>query len=69
MQLLASQDYVRGTFNAVTSKTAQRTLVNTILLVVASTILYGSAAFGYLLFYHNYLPDQVTSVPVHLQYG
>ncbi len=69
MQLLAPQDYVRGTYSVVTSKAAQRTLLNTVLLVIASTILYGFAAVGYILFYHNYLPDQVTTVPVHLQYG
>ncbi|KAK3945586.1 putative adipose-regulatory protein-domain-containing protein [Diplogelasinospora grovesii] len=59
----------RSTLRALTSKTAQRTLLNTVLITVASVVLYGFAVLGYLLFYHNYLPDQVTTVPVHLQYG
>ncbi|KAH8884670.1 hypothetical protein GQ53DRAFT_810735 [Thozetella sp. PMI_491] len=62
-------DYARGAYNTATSKSAQRTLLNTFLLVIASVILYGFAALAYLLFYHNYLPDQVTTIPVHLQYG
>ena len=60
---------LQGTYKAATSKAAQRTLLNTVLLATASAVLYGAAALGYVLFYHNYLPDQVTTVPVHLQYG
>ncbi|EOO03735.1 putative tubulin-tyrosine ligase protein [Phaeoacremonium minimum UCRPA7] len=62
-------EFARNTYDAVTSKKAQRTLVNTVLIVASSTILFGLAAIAYLLFYHNFLPDQVTTVPVHLQYG
>ncbi|KAJ9151249.1 Seipin [Pleurostoma richardsiae] len=62
-------DYVRATYNAATSKTAQRTLLNTILAAAASSVLFGLAAIAYLLFYHNYLPDQITTIPIHLQYG
>ncbi|CAN8098295.1 unnamed protein product [Discula destructiva] len=52
-----------------TSKTAQRTLITTILFGGVSAVLFGVACLGYLTFYHNYLPDQVTTVPMHLQYG
>ncbi|KAJ0110012.1 hypothetical protein J7T55_014814 [Diaporthe amygdali] len=73
-------EYVRGTYNATvdttsavynaaTSKTAQRTLLTTVLFAFLSSILFGFACVGYLAFYHEYLPDQVMTVPVHLQYG
>ncbi|PSR75451.1 putative adipose-regulatory protein-domain-containing protein [Coniella lustricola] len=52
-----------------TSKTTQRTALMTVFLGLASTVLFGFAAVAYLAFYHEYLPDQVTTVPVHLQYG
>ncbi|KAJ4393043.1 hypothetical protein N0V93_002249 [Gnomoniopsis smithogilvyi] len=54
---------------ALTSKTAQRTLVTTVLFSLVSVVLFAVACVGYLAFYHNYLPDQVVSLPVHLQYG
>lgn len=73
-------EYVRGTYNstvdtasavynAATSKTAQRTLLTTVLFAFLSSILFGFASVGYLAFYHEYLPDQVMTMPVHLQYG
>lgn len=39
------------------------------LLTSASVFLYVLAAFSYILFYNAYLPDQVTVLPIHLQYG
>ncbi|KAF4806120.1 Septation protein imp2 [Colletotrichum siamense] len=54
---------------AATSKTAQRTLVNVTLLIGTSLLLLPLAATASLLFFRNYLPDQVVSAPVHLQYG
>ncbi|KAF3801688.1 Septation protein imp2 [Colletotrichum gloeosporioides] len=54
---------------AATSKTAQRALVNVTLLVGTSLLLLPLAATASLLFFRNYLPDQVVSAPVHLQYG
>lgn len=39
------------------------------LLITGSTVLYSLAAIAYILFYHNYLPNQVTTIPIHLQYG
>ncbi|KAK7708761.1 hypothetical protein SLS63_013418 [Diaporthe eres] len=75
-----SVEYARGTYNAVvditntvynavTSKTAQRTVLTTLLFAFLSSVLFGFACVGYLAFYHEYLPDQVMTVPVHLQYG
>lgn len=54
---------------ALTSKTAQRTLLTTVLFSLVSVVLFAVACVGYLAFYHNYLPDQVISLPIHLQYG
>ncbi|KLU86614.1 hypothetical protein MAPG_05626 [Magnaporthiopsis poae ATCC 64411] len=61
--------YLKSGFRAVTSKTAQRTVLKTIVLVTTSLVLLGLSAFAYLLFYQNYLPDQVSTIPLHLQYG
>jgi seipin len=40
-----------------------------VLVASTSAILFGLATFAYLLFYRNHLPDQITKVPIHLQYG
>lgn len=75
-----ASEYARTSYNsaaqtagsvgrALTSKTAQRTLVTTVLFSLVSVILFAVACVGYLAFYHNYLPNQVVSLPVHLQYG
>ncbi|KAK0628926.1 putative adipose-regulatory protein-domain-containing protein [Bombardia bombarda] len=61
--------YAIDMYYALTSKAAQKTVLNTALFVTTSTVLYALAAVGYLFFYHEYLPNQVTTVPVHLQYG
>ncbi|KAF3761895.1 hypothetical protein M406DRAFT_295601 [Cryphonectria parasitica EP155] len=62
--------YTAGSiWGALTSKTAQRTALTSVLLGLVSTFLLGCAAVSYLAFYHEYLPDQVTTLPVHLQYG
>lgn len=56
-------------YGAATSKTARRTLVKTVLFGILSAGLFGMACVAYLAFYHEYLPDQVFTVPMHLQYG
>lgn len=56
-------------YGAVTSKTAQRTLLKTVLFGTLSAGLFSLACVAYLAFYHEYLPDQVFTVPVYLQYG
>ncbi|KAL8392870.1 hypothetical protein RB595_002889 [Gaeumannomyces hyphopodioides] len=61
--------YIKSGFRAVTSKTAQRTVLKTVVLVTTSLVLLGLSAFAYLLFYQNYIPDQVSTIPLHLQYG
>ncbi|KAH8904268.1 hypothetical protein BR93DRAFT_939925 [Coniochaeta sp. PMI_546] len=66
---MCHQEMLTQTYRAATSKAAQRTLLNTVLLTSASTFLYVLAAIAYILFYNAYLPDQVTTLPIHLQYG
>lgn len=65
----AAWDTVGAVWRALTSKTARRTLLTTVLVSLASAFLFGLACLGYLAFYHEYLPDQVTTIPLHLQYG
>lgn len=65
----ALQDTLDRAYDVITSRPARRTLLNTILLATASTVLYVIAVVAYVLFYRNFLPDQVATVPLHLQYG
>ncbi|KAL2258564.1 hypothetical protein VTK26DRAFT_8086 [Humicola hyalothermophila] len=62
-----------GVFHAIgsllRSPTTQKALVRTTLVIITAAVLYIPAVLGYLVFYYKYLPDQVTTVPVHLQYG
>ncbi|CAK7216221.1 hypothetical protein SCUCBS95973_002736 [Sporothrix curviconia] len=60
---------VRNGYRAATSKAAQRTYIYATLLAITSSVLYGVAIVGYLAFYREYVPHQVRSAPVHLQYG
>jgi seipin len=52
-----------------TSREARMTLVNAVLLVGFSTILFSFAVIASGLFYRNYVPQQVVVTPIHLQYG
>ena len=63
------QSIIRDVYGTATSKAAQRTLLYSLLLAFASSVLYGLAAVGYLAFYHEYVPHRVRSTAVHLQYG
>lgn len=65
----AAWGMVGAVWRALTSKTARRTLLTTALVSLGSAFLFGLACLGYLAFHHEYLPDQITTVPVHLQYG
>ncbi|KAB5542918.1 putative adipose-regulatory protein-domain-containing protein [Coniochaeta sp. 2T2.1] len=65
----AKMDILNQAYATLTSKTAQRTLLNTVLLTTFSTILYGLAALVYVASYNAYLPDQITTLPLHLQYN
>lgn len=60
---------VRPVLRALTGKTAQRTLLTTVIFSLVSAFMFGLSCLGYLAFYREYLPDQITTVPVHLQYG
>lgn len=44
-------------------------MITTTLLIIGAVLLYVPAVLGYFVFYYKYIPDQVTTVPVHLQYG
>ncbi|TLS25842.1 hypothetical protein PpBr36_07068 [Pyricularia pennisetigena] len=63
------QEYVKDGYRIATSKTAQRTMVQTVFLFSGSIILLCLSSLAYILFYRNYLPDQITTIPLHLQYG
>lgn len=65
----AVRDTAAGVWRALTSKTAERTVLTTMLVSLVSTLLFGLACLAYLAFYYEYLPDQVTTAPVHLQFG
>lgn len=54
---------------AATGRTAQRTALATAAFTMVSGFLFAVACVGYVAFYNKYLPDQVTTLPVHLQYG
>jgi seipin len=51
-----------------TSPVLLRTYLRTILLIIASTILFGLAAVAYTSFYYAYIPIRGIRVPVYLQY-
>ncbi|EEU47301.1 uncharacterized protein NECHADRAFT_5671, partial [Fusarium vanettenii 77-13-4] len=53
----------------VTSKPVQRAFVNSVLLVSGAVILFCTAAIASALFFQNFLPHEVVTMPVHLQYG
>lgn len=52
-----------------TSKPARQTYLNTVLFMIASGVLIGLAAFAYILFYLNYVPQIGIERVIHLQYG
>ncbi|KAF7538644.1 hypothetical protein G7Z17_g12597 [Cylindrodendrum hubeiense] len=60
---------LQETARLVTSKPAQRLVVNTILLVSSAATLLGLAGIASALFFQNFLPHQVVTTPLHLQYG
>ncbi|KAI1091116.1 putative adipose-regulatory protein-domain-containing protein [Rostrohypoxylon terebratum] len=60
--------YVKGSYRAVTSPAAQRTYLSAALFIAASLALLCIAALAYPVFYYNYVPKKLISIPVHLQY-
>ncbi|KXX75817.1 Seipin, partial [Madurella mycetomatis] len=65
----AAQNIHRVAHRTFVSRGVRKTVITTTLLLISAGLLYIPAVVGYLLFYYKYLPDQVTTVPVHLQYG
>ncbi|KAG9228686.1 putative adipose-regulatory protein-domain-containing protein [Amylocarpus encephaloides] len=66
---MAITDLVAMPYRVVTSKPAQKTYLNTILLLISSSILFGIAVVAYIIFYYNYVPQIGIEKAVHLQYG
>ncbi|KAM5375735.1 hypothetical protein ACJZ2D_005918 [Fusarium nematophilum] len=60
---------LQETARVVTSKPVQRAVVNTVLLVSSAATLFCMAAIASALFFQNFLPHEVVTMPVHLQYG
>ncbi|KAI0503386.1 putative adipose-regulatory protein-domain-containing protein [Xylaria bambusicola] len=60
--------YVQEPYRVATSPTAKRVYLGIVLFASASVLLLGIAAFAYGVFYFNYVPKKLVSVPVHLQY-
>ncbi|KAI1387781.1 putative adipose-regulatory protein-domain-containing protein [Hypoxylon trugodes] len=60
--------YVKGSYRAATSPAAQRTYLSAALFGAASLALLCIAALAYPIFYYNYVPKKLISIPVHLQY-
>ncbi|KAF7547802.1 hypothetical protein G7046_g8895 [Stylonectria norvegica] len=65
----ALQETVQETARVVTSKPVQRAVVHTVLFVSSVVTLFCFAAVASALFFQNFVPDQVVTRPVHLQYG
>jgi hypothetical protein len=60
---------LRKPLSYVTSKSAQKAYLNTILAIVTSFALLLTAAVAYIIFYFSYVPDRGLSRPVYLQFG
>ncbi|KAI1274642.1 putative adipose-regulatory protein-domain-containing protein [Xylaria sp. FL0933] len=60
--------YIKAPYHAATSSTAKRTYLGAALFVSASAVLLAIAALAYPIFYYNYVPKKLITVPIHLQY-
>ncbi|TPX18864.1 uncharacterized protein E0L32_011479 [Thyridium curvatum] len=70
--LAVASSYIDSAYRAAsspTSKTLAKTVFAAVLLISGAAVLLGLAFVAYIFFYNAYLPDQITTVPVHLQYG
>src|SRR6266566_1166101 len=65
----AVSDRVARAIRVANSKVPWQALLHTTLLILGAIVLYSLAVIAYFVFYQKYLPDQVATVPVHLQYG
>jgi len=61
-------EYVKEPFRIATSPKAKKTYLGTVLFIIVSLALLGIAALAYPIFYYNYVPKKLVSVPIHLQY-
>ncbi|RBA19576.1 hypothetical protein FPRO05_09679 [Fusarium proliferatum] len=66
---LPDKETLQDTARVITSKPVQRAVVNTVLLVSTAATLFCTAAIASLLFFQNFLPHEVVTLPLHLQYG
>ncbi|KAF4989351.1 hypothetical protein FGRMN_9193 [Fusarium graminum] len=64
-----AKETLQETARVVTSKPVQRAVVNTVLLVSSAVTLFCTATIASVLFFQNFLPHEVVTLPVHLQYG
>ncbi|KAK6354749.1 hypothetical protein TWF696_003886 [Orbilia brochopaga] len=60
---------VHTVYTNVTSRTAIKAYLQTILAGILATLLLGLACAAYILFYFSYIPQISLSTPVHLVYG
>ncbi|KAI0427944.1 putative adipose-regulatory protein-domain-containing protein [Xylaria sp. FL1042] len=60
--------YIKAPYRVATSPTAKRTYLGAALFASASTVLLAIAALAYPVFYYNYVPKKLITVPIHLQY-
>ncbi|ATY67050.1 SH3 domain [Cordyceps militaris] len=64
-----AEETLRDAVQTLTSKPMQRVVVNAILLASGIGTLLGLAAISSALFFQAYLPHQIVTAPVYLQYG
>ncbi|KAF4441690.1 putative PEST phosphatase interacting protein [Fusarium austroafricanum] len=67
--IVSSMETLQETARVVTSKPVQRAVVNTVLLVSTAVTLFCTATIASVLFFQNFLPHEVVTLPIHLQYG
>ncbi|KAI0812821.1 putative adipose-regulatory protein-domain-containing protein [Xylaria sp. FL0064] len=60
--------YIKAPYRAATSSTAKRTYLGAALFASASAVLLAIAALAYPIFYYNYVPKKLITMPIHLQY-
>ncbi|KAI1434054.1 hypothetical protein GGR50DRAFT_442080 [Xylaria sp. CBS 124048] len=62
-------EYLKSPYRIATSPTAKKTYLGTFLLVYTSLVLLGIASLVYPVFYYNYVPKKLVTLPIHLQYN
>jgi seipin len=60
---------IQKTARAVTSKPVQRAVVSSVILILGALVLLGFSSVASVLFFKSFLPDEIVTTPVHLQYG